>query len=377
MTIAEELFQVADATAEALAYARADDLQKPLGAIQKACDEAKRAWSGSNLGYHADVYWEGLQPKPPAVQFSPEWGLKMRDRWLINHPDAGEWRIMDRDEVINAIILRAGSPDIDSIDSTLASVREKFSSLKEQAVSLLSAAQIEKNDPFIERKLNQIDKLAVATPGTIANSLVSSGQNWSRDSTAVTQGLRVAAHQSLIGLHLSATVAENGLETIEKASREAASHLQRLEKTKHRSQIVGTNVFIGHGRSLVWRDLKDFIKDRLHLPYDEFNRVTVAGITNITRLSEMLDAAAVAFVILTAEDEQADGALRARMNVIHEVGLFQGRLGFTKAIVLLEDGCEEFSNIAGLGQIRFPKANIASKFEEIRLVLEREGLLEE
>jgi predicted nucleotide-binding protein len=58
-------------------------------------------------------------------------------------------------------------------------------------------------------------------------------------------------------------------------------------------------------------------------------------------------------------------------------GLFQGRLGFTKAIVLLEDGCEEFSNIEGLGQIRFPKANITSKFEEIRLVLEREGLLED
>jgi predicted nucleotide-binding protein len=112
-------------------------------------------------------------------------------------------------------------------------------------------------------------------------------------------------------------------------------NLQRLAKTKCRGQIVGTNVFIGHGRSLVWRDPKDFIKDRLHLPYDEFNRVQVAGITNIARLSEMLDAAAVAFVILTAEDEQVDGALRARMNVIHEVGLFQGRLGFTKAIVLL------------------------------------------
>jgi hypothetical protein len=58
ITIAEELFKVADATAEALAYARADDLQKPLAGIRTACDEAKRAWSGSNLGYHANVYWE-------------------------------------------------------------------------------------------------------------------------------------------------------------------------------------------------------------------------------------------------------------------------------------------------------------------------------
>ena len=74
--------------------------------------------------------------------------------------------------------------------------------------------------------------------------------------------------------------------------------------------------------------------------------------------------------------EQADGRVQARMNVIHEAGLFQGRLGFTKAIVLLEEGCEEFSNIAGLGQIRFPVGNISAEFEEIRRVLEREGLVE-
>ena len=139
--------------------------------------------------------------------------------------------------------------------------------------------------------------------------------------------------------------------------------------------MVGTNVFIGHGRSPVWRDLKDFIQERLALPYDEFNRVPVAGVTNITRLSEMLDAAAIAFIILTGEDEQADGKLHARMNAVHEAGLFQGRLGFTKSIILLEDDCEEFSNIHGLGQIRFPRGNIKAVFEDIRRVLERENII--
>jgi hypothetical protein len=33
------------------------------------------------------------------------------------------------------------------------------------------------------------------------------------------------------------------------------------------------------------------------------------------------------------------------------------------------------SNIQGLGQIRFPSGNIKACFEEIRQVLEREGLL--
>jgi predicted nucleotide-binding protein len=90
----------------------------------------------------------------------------------------------------------------------------------------------------------------------------------------------------------------------------------------------------------------------------------------------MLDGAAIAFLVLTAEDETADGRMQARMNVVHEVGLFQGRLGFTRAIVMLEEGCEEFSNIEGLGQIRFPKSNIRAAFHDVQLVLEREGLVE-
>jgi predicted nucleotide-binding protein len=139
--------------------------------------------------------------------------------------------------------------------------------------------------------------------------------------------------------------------------------------------LVGTNVFIGHGRSLVWRELKDFLENRLGLSVDEFNRVPVAGIPTSARLSEMLDAAAFAFLVMTAEDEQTDGTMRARENVVHEVGLFQGRLGFARAIVLVEDGCEEFSNVHGLGQIRFPTGNIAAKFEDIRAVLEREGVM--
>ena len=89
----------------------------------------------------------------------------------------------------------------------------------------------------------------------------------------------------------------------------------------------------------------------------------------------MLDTACFALLVLTAEDELADGAHQARMNVIHEVGLFQGRLGFEKAIVLLEEGCQEFSNINGLGQIRFPKGRINAAFEQIRQVLEREGII--
>jgi predicted nucleotide-binding protein len=81
------------------------------------------------------------------------------------------------------------------------------------------------------------------------------------------------------------------------------------------------------------------------------------------------------FLVLTAEDEHPDGSLHPRENVIHEAGLFQGKLGFERAIILREQGCAEFSNIHGLTQIPFPKNNISAIFEEVRRVLEREGMV--
>jgi predicted nucleotide-binding protein len=163
--------------------------------------------------------------------------------------------------------------------------------------------------------------------------------------------------------------------------RELASTLRKtIEAVDLSNEIdipiaMSNTVFLGHGRSEQWRLLKDFLKERLGLAFEEFNRISPAGISTQERLGEMLDKCGFAFLVLTAEDLHADASLHARENVIHEAGLFQGRLGWRKAIIILEDGCDEFSNIVGLGQIRFVKGNIASCFEEIRRVLEREGLL--
>jgi predicted nucleotide-binding protein len=134
----------------------------------------------------------------------------------------------------------------------------------------------------------------------------------------------------------------------------------------------GTKVFVGHGRSLVWHQLKSFLSDRLHLQCDEFNAEAAAGLTTTDRLREMLDSACFAFLVMTAEDIHSDNSSHARENVIHEAGLFQGRLGFNRAIILLEEGCALFSNIHGLTHISFPKGNLEPAFEKIRLVLERE-----
>jgi predicted nucleotide-binding protein len=145
--------------------------------------------------------------------------------------------------------------------------------------------------------------------------------------------------------------------------------------TARGSKVSGGRVFIGHGRSLVWLLLRDFLEKRLDLRTDEFNREATAGVSTLQRLDQMLTDSRFAFLVLTAEDEQADGSRHARENVIHELGLFQGRLGFPKAIILLEHGCQQFSNIHGLTHIPFPAGDIGTTFEEIRRVLEREQIL--
>jgi predicted nucleotide-binding protein len=55
-----------------------------------------------------------------------------------------------------------------------------------------------------------------------------------------------------------------------------------------------------------------------------------------------------------------------------KTGLFQGRLGFSRAIILLEEGTEDFSNVHGVQQIRFAKGNIKETFGEALATLKRE-----
>ena len=131
-------------------------------------------------------------------------------------------------------------------------------------------------------------------------------------------------------------------------------------------------VFVGHGRSQLWRDLKDHLHEKHDYPVTAYEIGARAGHAIRDILEEMLEESSFAILVMTGEDEATDGTMRARQNVIHEIGLFQGQLGFARAIVLLEEGTEEFSNIQGIDQIRFSKGNIKETFGEVLATLRRE-----
>ena len=342
-------------------------------ALEVEAKDVGRAFSGSWLGYHANVYYEGLAAPPAGANFSQEWGLKNLGGRLGSR---GKWVQHVPEEVTTAIYEAAGNPELDAARDAQEKVNSCFDSLKSEMLSVLQQELDGKPDEFLGKLKDEVARLGTMSRHNFEARAEPKGEIFTRDMLALGQGSIVPPHFAIIAD--VATLRHSG-DICSRAANigiQAASHLERKEKRMVKLDRIGTNVFIGHGRSPLWREVKDFVHARLKLPWDEFNRVPVAGITNIARLSEMLDAAAIAFLVMTAEDEMADGGLQARMNVVHEAGLFQGRLGFTRAIVLLEDGCTEFSNINGLGQIRFPKGNIKAVFDDLRAVLEREGLIE-
>lgn len=366
-----EIFEIADQLSDTATKCDA----KILGKLMSAAEEVGKSWSGSWLGYHSRVYYKDLQPVPPGARFSIEKGFM--DTYF-SEGTVGDWVEYEFDAVVETIYEMAGNPNLSEAMKSSTQAKALFDESQSRILSLLSPALIvHTTDTFLNDITDKIKKKSILSESDFVNLFAPKGKLVSQDKTAALAGIKTPPHISVIAKVSVIGTPFTACDELSKLARRVASHLENLEKRQRSKARVGTNVFIGHGRSHVWKDLKDFIQDRLHLPWDEFNRVPVAGLTNTLRLSQMLDDAAIAFLIMTGEDEKTDGEIHARMNVVHEVGLFQGRLGFEKAIVLLEDGCAEFSNINGLNQIRFPKGKISAKFEDIRRVLERENLIEE
>ncbi|MEG8018610.1 TIR domain-containing protein [Sphingomonas sp. LR55] len=371
MSAVEELFEAVKEFERIASIGVEPSVEGPIQKRIDACNQVAEAFSKSWLGYHSRVYQEGLKARPGA-RFDSQWGLSN----MRFGESRGQWGEYDPEGVKAEIKKLSGNHDFTAINRRVSEADKKLERIKGDVVSILSTAIAEKSDDFLAKLKTDIEGIESASYRDAILFYRPSGQFISSDTIALTAGLVTPPHIEMLAEVVSMTTVFGAANNAADITRKAASHLERRAKSAKKTSRVGTNVFLGHGRSLLWRELKDFVEDRLHLPVDEFNRVPVAGLTNIARLSEMLDAAAVAFVIMTAEDETAEGKLQARMNVIHEVGLFQGRLGFTRGIVMLEEGTEEFSNVQGLGQIRFPKGQISAAFEQVRLVLEREGLLE-
>ncbi len=133
--------------------------------------------------------------------------------------------------------------------------------------------------------------------------------------------------------------------------------------------VTQPTIFIGHGGpSEMWRILKDYVSE-FGFRVVTFESESRYGRSAAHVVWEMLQQADFALLVHTADDEMKFGTVRSRQNVVHETGLFQGRLGFEKAIIVREEGVEEFSNLAGIQEIGFPRGDIEAAFGKVSRAL--------
>lgn len=366
------------------------EMKANIEQVRRVVDRCEASWSGSQIGYHARVYYKNFAVPPAGHHFSPEWGMTPQ---LFSEGTVGEWREYPFQSVVDQILHDAGNPNLTELNRESARVQALFTDLKESFDSLLTLTQNTISDTYIDRIRTQSDSLTMPILGEAIRFQYGNIPASSRDSLAVSQGIMPAPHQELLAKIIVSKAPFNLCSDLANLCTKLADHLELLQGSTPDRNLPGslaiahanspagstvrsgTKVFIGHGRSQEWRKLKDYLSDTLYLDCDEFNRVPIAGVTNIDRLNAMLDDAVIAIVVMTAEDEVEGGPTRARENVIHEAGLFQGRLGFEKTILLSESGCNIFSNIDGLGRIEFSHENIGETFERVRAVLVREGVI--
>lgn len=127
-------------------------------------------------------------------------------------------------------------------------------------------------------------------------------------------------------------------------------------------------VFISHGRSADWREVQPFIERDVGIPTLELEQEPNLGRTIIEKLFDNAARCSSAVIVMTGDDVANEDEARVRENVMHEIGIFQGRYGRDSVVLLHEEGVNIPSNLAGVAYIPFPKGSINSGFH----VLQRE-----
>jgi len=240
-----------------------------LNRVWRRATEIGKSSSGSWLGYQANVYYRNFEPPPAGAHFNVEFGTAVGYRDWLEH--TGQ-------EVFDLIVDASARLALEAAEQEADIGLAHVNCVKADTSSILTVYLSEHEDTFVRRLADEIESIKVLSAAEIANDRSPKRQVITQDMRAVQQGIWAPAH---IKVQARVTAAHQpAAHSRELAAKldKLAAHMARVAKKEIRVANVGTNVFIGYGRSPVWRDLKDFVKDRLRLPYDEFNRVPVGGL---------------------------------------------------------------------------------------------------
>ena len=331
MSHSKELFQIASQLDKYTDYETPE-----LDALIEATVDVGKSWSGSWLDSKSRTYNKDFKPT------SDIYGQESQEPKIYGYPPSPDWREYRFDDVKQHINEKAGNPSTDHFSDDNRDATTVFKKAKSSALSFVYENFDIEGDRFFQSWLDKMDDLEILTERDIIESQRPLNQQAPKNRTAskinpgffrsskksksnweflasfatksqeyspdvIKEDMKTPPHVVVLAETLATKHPFDSCKALKEQIVEMASHLQNIEKTLLKEGKIGTKVFIGHGRSHCWRELKDFISDSLKLPCDEFNCVPTAGLTIPERLEQMLDQAYIAFLVMTAEDEQADG----------------------------------------------------------------------
>lgn len=133
-----------------------------------------------------------------------------------------------------------------------------------------------------------------------------------------------------------------------------------VSSPKETTNLANNKVFIVYGHDIEAREQLELLLRRMKLEPVILQNLPIAGDTIIEKLEANIDVR-YACVLLTPDDEghpidqPKEKKLRARQNVILELGMFLVRLGRKRVAILHKGSLELPSDISGLIYIRFNK----------------------
>jgi predicted nucleotide-binding protein len=341
-----------------------DDAERLLKAARKIGE----SWSGSNLGYHGELFFGDFKKPPLGERFSVEWGG-------LNGIPSG-WKARTPEEVKLQIEELAGVRT-ERLESTSKHLVDNVKQFQDKL--LIELAPLHNIDGFIKEK-ELLDELEHFDWGEkamreYAMNALNSFPNVTRDRQAIMQGRMIPAHTYYEAI---AAQSEAHTEAIQRFWRLADRLLKQIElqKTeipvsvdasakKSEEQYVNgecqKTVFLIHGRAEAAQQKVARFLEKLDLNVIILSEQPSKGRTIIEKFEQHSDVG-FAVALLTPDDvggladEPAKLRLRARQNVVLEFGYFIGKLGRSKVCALYVEGVELPSDLHGVGYVSFDPA---------------------
>jgi hypothetical protein len=250
----DELIEIGEQLDSIRAKFDSTEVTVSLQRLEDAAGKVGKSWSGSWLGYHSRIYYRNFQSPRPGAHFSQEWG----PMHYFTDGTSGDWEGYDYDSVRNIVHEIAGNPDLAAVRKLDESARSSIENKRLEILSSISTALTQRDDPFLSKLKEDLNATAIPTASDFVKPRMPTGQFISRDTVAIGQGFQSPPHLDVWGEVMAFRVPIRVCEFLSKTARQAGAHLARLERYSRGKANIGGKIFIGHGRSLIWKDLKEF-----------------------------------------------------------------------------------------------------------------------